>query len=158
MELALMKHFNEFHDGWFQGLWIDGEITHLFLATEGKERFVMVAEGTEALAVDGVKAGNIIFEVLTRDQEEILPQDIDLLYGLQPNSAGRVHGNIAIEKARLQKWSLLEINPSYGATCLVLASSLRILTHRDWLAEYGLTLSLIAPSAAPASTHSTGQD
>lgn len=132
-----MKYFNEFHDGWFQGLWIDEERSHMFLATVGKERFVIVAEGTEALAVNGVKAGNIILEALTRDQEEILPKDIEMLYEFPPTSAGKKDAEDVLSKAHQRKWSLLEINPSYGATCLVLASSVRLVAYDEWLREYG---------------------
>ncbi|HEX5233964.1 MAG TPA: hypothetical protein VFW25_01400 [Silvibacterium sp.] len=49
-----MKNFGEFHDGSFEGLWLDGKTAHVFLATEGREQFTVVAEGVAALAIDGV--------------------------------------------------------------------------------------------------------
>jgi hypothetical protein len=135
-----MKNFGEFHDGSFEGLLIDGKTAHVFLATEGREQFTVVAEGVAALAVDGVKAGNILFELLERGPEEVLPQDIQTLYSLQEGSAGETQGANLLEKARLQGWKILEINPSYGASCLVLASSIDVVRREDWLERYVLSL------------------
>jgi len=140
MRLEQMKNYGEFHDGSFEGLWIDGKTAHVFLATEGRERFTVVAEGVAALAVEGVKAGNILFEVLERGPEEVLPQDIQTLYELQEGSAGETQGANLLEKAHLQGWKILEVNPSYGASCLVLASSLDVLRREDWLGRYVLSL------------------
>jgi len=105
----------------------------------------MVAEGTEALAVDGVKAGNIIFDVSTRGHEEILPENANVLYELPSNSVEKQHQEFVIAKAHRENLSLLEINPSYGATCLVLASSIRLFSYHAWLKEYGGTWSGVGP-------------
>jgi hypothetical protein len=136
-----MKKYGEFHDGWFEGLWIDGKTAHVFLATDGGERFTVVAEGVAALAVDGVKAGNILFEVLERAPEEVLPRDIQTLYSLQEGPAGETQGTNLLEEVRLQGWKILEVNPSYGASCLVLAGSLDVFRREDWLEQYVLSLS-----------------
>ncbi len=128
-----MKEYAEFHDGSFEGLWIDGKSVHIFLATEKRERFVFVAEGVAELAVGGVRSGNIVFDVLTRGPEEILPQDIQILYVLQPDSTGEAQCASLLENARLQEWKILEINPSYGASCLILASSIGLFRREDWL-------------------------
>ena len=134
-----MKNNGEFHDGSFEGLWIDGKTAHVFLATEGRERFTVVAEGVAALAVEGVMAGNILFEVLERGSEEVLSQDIHTLYALQEGPAGETQGAKLLEKARLQGWKILEVNPSYGASCLVLAGSFDVLRREDWLRRYLLS-------------------
>jgi hypothetical protein len=131
-----MKNYGEFHDGSFEGVWIDGKTAHVFLATEGREQFTVVAEGVAALAVDGIKAGNVLFEVLERGPEEVLSQDIQTLYALQEGSAGETQCANLLKKARLQGWRILEINPSYGASCLVLASSLDVVRREDWLEKY----------------------
>jgi hypothetical protein len=133
-----MKNYGVFHDGSFEGLWIDGKTAHVFLATEGRERFVVVVEGVVALAVDGVKAGNILFDVLERGPDEVLYQDIETLYALQKGPVGETQGLNLLEKARLQGWIILEVNPSYGASCLVLASSFDVLRREDWLERYVL--------------------
>jgi hypothetical protein len=130
-----MQYFKEFHDGWFQGFWINEKQVYLFLATDRKERFVVVVEDIEALSVNGVKAGNIIFEVLTRDHEEILPEYIEILYELPPTPARGEEVKNLTARAIQGGFSLLEINPSYGATCLVLARAFRLVTYDKWLKE-----------------------
>lgn len=133
-----MNNYREFHDGWFEGLWINDETVHVFLSTEGRERFVIVAEKVEALSVDGIRAGNIIFEVLIRDPAEVLLPEIQTLYQLPEGPVGETQGANLLQKARLQDGKLLEINPSYGASCLVLAGSIEIVSRGDWLKRYGL--------------------
>ncbi len=127
-----MKEYAEFHDGSFEGLWIDGKTAHIFLATVERDRFVIVAEDVAELAVEGVRSGNIIFEVFTRDSEEVLPQDIRSLYALQEDSVGDTQCANLLEKVRFQGWRILEINPSYGASCLILASSICLFRREDW--------------------------
>ncbi|HWZ43513.1 MAG TPA: hypothetical protein VNW97_08540 [Candidatus Saccharimonadales bacterium] len=119
-----MKNHDQFHDGVLEGLWIDGTIVHVFLSTLKKERFTAVAEGVVALAANGFRAGNIIFEVLTRGHEEIVSSDIAELYDLQDGPQGENQGMKLLEKAQHEGLTLLEINPSYGGTCLVLAHSI----------------------------------
>jgi hypothetical protein len=143
-----MKNYGEFHDGAFEGLWIDGKTAHVFLATEGRERFVIVAEKVIALAVDGVKAGNIIFEVLEHGPEELSYQDIQALYALEDSPSDKAQGANLIAKARNEGWRILEINPSYGASCLVLTSSLELLSRKAWLERYVLDDSRLPTTAA----------
>jgi hypothetical protein len=131
-----MREYGEFHDGWFEGLWIDAKTTHVFLSTKERERFVFVADGVAEQAIDGIKSGNIIFEVLIRDTEEVFLRDIQCLYALRTVSTGEIQGANLLEKARLQGWKILEINPSYGANCLILANSFELHRRDDWLKQY----------------------
>jgi hypothetical protein len=131
-----MKNHDQFHDGVLEGLWIDGAIVHVFLSTLKKERFTAVAEGVVALAANGFRAGNIIFEVLTRGHEEIVIRDIAELYDLQDGPLGEGQGIQLLGKAQREGLTLLEINPSYGGTCLVLAHSIYLLERNEWLVRY----------------------
>ena len=126
-----MKNHDQFHDGVLEGLWIDGAIVHVFLSTSKKERFIAVAEGVVALAANGFKAGNIIFEVLTRGHEEIVIRDIAELYDLQNGLQGEGQGMKLLGKAQQEGLTLLEINPSYGGTCLVLAHSINFFERNE---------------------------
>ncbi len=128
-----MTEFSQFHDGWFEGLLIEEKQLYVFLATHEKERFVLVAKETEALAINGVKAGNIIFDVVKRGYEQVQPEDIDSLYEFPPTAAGKLDRESVISKMHREKWSLLEINPSYGASCLILADSFCLLAYAEWL-------------------------
>jgi hypothetical protein len=131
-----MRKFSEFHDGRFEGLWIDGKTVHVFLATEGRERFVFVAEEVVELCADGIRSGNIIFEALLRETEEVNLQDIHTLYRLQAGPSDEKQSNILFEKARLQNSKILEIHPSYGASCLILGSSFELVRREEWLKQY----------------------
>lgn len=134
-----MKNYDQFHDGSFEGLWINGKTVHLFLASEGLQRFVLVAEGISALSANGFKSGNIIFEVVTRSSEEVTLQDIQTLYELQTGSPGEIQAANLLEKVRLEKLELLEINPSYGANCLALGRSVELLTRDAWASRFLLS-------------------
>jgi hypothetical protein len=129
-----MRNYHEFHDGWFEGLWIDGPRTHVYLSTIAKERFTIVAEDVVALSADDIKTGNIIFEVLTRTHEELNEDDIAILPELQMIDASQK--NIPLERAHQQKLMILEINPSYGGSCLILARSFDLMDRSEWLERY----------------------
>jgi len=125
-----MKTYHEFHDGLFEGLWIDDKRVHVFLSTSDKQRFTMVVEGLAGLHVDDLKKGNIIFEVVTKANDEWSEDDVEALPELQMIDKSKT--NVLLIRAREQKLSLLEINPSYGGSCLALAQSFELLTRKEW--------------------------
>lgn len=126
-----MKNYDQFHDGWLDGLLIDQKSVQIFLSTEGRDPFLVVANGVVALAADGFKAGNIVFEVVTRQQEELSLQDITRAYGLAEGATGQDQGQKLLAKALEQNLIVLEINPSYGASCILLAESVDLLPRRE---------------------------
>jgi hypothetical protein len=83
-----MRKYGQFHDGFFEGFWINGTTVHVFLSTLEKERFTAIAEGVVALDANGFRAGNIIFDAIVRDHEEIVFRDITQLYDLREGPAG----------------------------------------------------------------------
>jgi hypothetical protein len=131
-----MKEYSQFHDGSLDGFWNDGDLVHIFLSTESKKRFTMVAEGVAALGADGFRKGHIIFDVLTRTHEDLNQSDIATLYDLQSGDAGQRQADKLLEKARQERLIVLEINPSYGASCLVLARTFDLLSRKEWLERY----------------------
>jgi hypothetical protein len=135
-----MKTYSQFHDGSLEGFWTDVDHVHVYLSTEGKERFTMVAKGVEALSADGFRKGHIILDVRSRTHEELNLDDLGVLYDLQPGDAGQRQANQLLEKANQQELQVLEIYPSYGATCLILARSFDLLNRNEWLDRY-----LLAP-------------
>jgi len=66
---------------------------------------------------------------VTRQKEEVDIQDIMRAYGLAEGAAERAQAQKLLDKALEQNLIVLEINPSYGATCILLAKSLELL-HR----------------------------
>lgn len=127
-----MKNYDQFHDGSLDGLLIEGTSVQMFLSTDAKESFVLAVTGVAALAADGFKAGNIIFEVLTKQNAEVTLQDMIDVYELPADDKGHEQAQKHLEKAQQRNLIVLEINPSYGATCLVLAESVELLRRQEW--------------------------
>lgn len=125
-----MKYYDEFHDGDLEGLLIDGSTVQIFLSTIGKEHFVFVARGVVALAASGFRQGNIILGVVVKQKDELMVEDIMGVYELstkaEEESAPKLLG-----RARDRNLIILEINPSYGATCLLLCQSLDLLHRKE---------------------------
>jgi hypothetical protein len=131
-----MRIYSQFHDGFLEGFWIDGTTVHVYLSTLEKERFTVVVAGVVALGASGFRAGNLIFQVATRGNDEIVSRDIAALYDLQDGPAGESQGMRLLGKARQDGLILFEIDPSYGATSLILAHSVDLLPRNEWLARY----------------------
>lgn len=141
-----MRNYHEFHDGFLDGIWFDGERVHVCLSTLKKAPFTLVAGGVAALSSGGFRKGNLIFEVLVKTQEEITLSDVATIYELREGDAGRDQGDKLLKNAHDQKLEILEINPSYGASCLILAESFDLLTRKEWLERYLATLSGVSPA------------
>ena len=70
--------------------------------------------------MDGFRQGNIIFDVLVRYGKEVTLHDIVTIYEFKDEDKARVKLEETVQKNLV----LLEINPSYGVTCTVLAESI----------------------------------
>lgn len=132
-----MKTYNEFHDGWFEGVWIEPERAHVFLKTIEKDPLVIVGEGVVALEANDLKRGNIIFDVSIKTHEELTSGDVDTLPELKMIDTSKA--DVALERTRQRKLMLLEVNPSYGGSCVVLARSFELLNRKEWLERYPAT-------------------
>lgn len=131
-----MSDYGQFHDGHFEGLWIDDTTVHVYLRTVEKKRFTVVAEGVVALGAGWLREGNIILNAAIRRANEILFHDVAEVFELENDSAGETQTTRELEKAQQKGLILLRVNPSYGATCLVLAQSVELLERKEWLARY----------------------
>ena len=105
--------FQNFHDGYFDGVRLEPDKTaHIFLRTAKKQGFVLVLRDVEALTVSGVKAGNIILDLVCRSASEATIQDIHELYDVDENSEREIK---LLKSTQEKKFQILELNPSYGA-------------------------------------------
>jgi len=135
-----MKNYGQFHDGFFEGLWIpDKETVHVFLSTLKKERTTVVLTGVVMLKASGLKEGNIIFDVLTRDHDEITLQDIAELYEL-PGHEPAAWEHQLLKKASDQSFQMFELNPSYGGSCLILARTTEFMNREEWAERYARSI------------------
>jgi hypothetical protein len=117
-----MPKFDQFHDGYFDGLLIKGATVRVFLRTHGGQEFVLEVIGVSSMKADGFRQGNIIFDVLLRRGDDLTVGDIICLYELEEESKALAK----LEEARRKNLVVLEINPSYGASCTILAESVEL--------------------------------
>ena len=93
-----------------------------------------MAEEVVGLSADGIKTGNIILDMLIRTHEELNERDVAALPELQMIDPTKA--NLPLQQAHRQRLMILEINPSYGGSCLVLAKSFELLSRTEWLKRY----------------------
>jgi hypothetical protein len=88
-----------------------------------------------ALASGSFKAGNIVFEVMTRQKDELTLEDITRTYGLAEGTIGQDHAHKLLANAVEHNLIILEINPSYGASCVLIAESVDLWHRRELSAD-----------------------
>jgi len=126
-----MKVFNEFHDGFVEGVLLDGTSALLFLSTWKEDRVVMKLDDVRSLKMNDLRHGNILFEVIVREGSEITHDDIEQLFGFSDDSKAAKK----LTEAREEQLVVVELNPSYGASSLAIAKSFRTMPRRTWLNE-----------------------
>jgi hypothetical protein len=125
-----VKKYVEFHDGFLDGLLLDGLSAYVFVSTPEKWRFVLVVSGVTAVDAGTLKEGNIIFDVLIYGCDELTLEQMSAVHGPMSEYGLPDQAQRWLTKARQEGLNLLEINPSYGAACLVLAHTID-LRHRE---------------------------
>src|SRR5947209_18552341 len=119
-----MKNYKQFHDGFFEGLWIPQKGTaKIYLGTITGERATVVLNGVVMLKATDFREGNISFDVTIRTAEEITLMDIAELYDLQQDRQPAAWEDQLLEKARKQGFQLFQISASYGGSCLALCAT-----------------------------------
>ena len=104
----------DLHDGSFDGLWLSADKrARFFVRTVAGERSTIILTDVEALNICGLRAGNIIFDLVLIAPEKLTVKDIEQAYDLKSGEAEKV--SQLLRKAQEQGLYGLEINPSYGA-------------------------------------------
>ena len=107
------------HDGFFDGIWLStNKSVHLFARTVGGERSTIVLTDVEALNINGLRAGNIIFELVLIAPDKLTMEDMTQVYDLKPDETEKARK--LLSKAQERSLSALEMNTSYGAEGKVL--------------------------------------
>jgi hypothetical protein len=101
------------------------------VSTDTDDQYVVELRDKVVLSARDFKAGNIIFEMLTKNAAEITLEDICRVYDFSIEKE-RLQAEKLLQEAHEQKLSFVEINPSYGAGCVAMATSMK-LVKRDWL-------------------------
>jgi hypothetical protein len=114
-----MENFDRFHDGSLDGLLVEGPDVRVFLRSYDKQEFVLDVSGVLSLKVDGFRQGNIIFDVLVRNGKEVTIDDMINFFGFKDEA----NADRKLQDVHAKNLIVLEINPSYGASCAILAES-----------------------------------
>ena len=102
------------HDGFFDGVWLSADRrARFFVRTVAGERSTIILTGVEALNICGLRAGNIIFDLVLITSDKLSVKDIEQAYGLKGGEAEKAKQLLG--KVQEQGLSGIEINPSYGA-------------------------------------------
>lgn len=133
-----MVDYSIFHDGSFDGIWLDGKSAHIFLATPEHESHVIVASGVMLLKADDIRQGNIIFDVVPRSAAELSPDDLDVFLHDTDDPKRQEQATALLESARANGLAFLQITPSYGAVCSIIAKTFVSMSREQWLSRYSL--------------------
>lgn len=117
-----MRTFDQFHGGFVDGLLLTNGGVQLFLSTDEKQSFILHVAGLRSLRLSGFREGNIIFDVIVRAGDEVSSRDMVELFGF-PDDAKALQ---KLEEVHREGLIVLEINPSYGGSCLMLATSVTL--------------------------------
>jgi len=107
------------HDGFFDGVWLSADKhARFFVRTVSGERSTIILTDVKALNICGLRAGNIIFDLLLIAPNKLTVKEIEQAYDLE---SGEVEmARQLLGKAQEQGLSGLEITSSYGAEGIVI--------------------------------------
>jgi hypothetical protein len=126
-----MNTYSEFHDGYLEGLHIDKDekFVRVYLSSLDGKRTTVSVTGVLMLRAGGFREGNIILDVVIRAADEITLSDITALYELDPDKKSQVWQDKLMEKIKEKQLQILEVNPSYGGSCIVLAQGIEFIAN-----------------------------
>jgi hypothetical protein len=123
-------YHSKFHDGFVDGLLIHKQQVFIFIRTEGNEAFALVADDVTRMRVDRLLDGNIIFDIVIRQGHELTRNDMDV-YGFASDSDGEKLATDKLEQLRMENRVALEINPSYGCECFLIAQAVTLIPRSE---------------------------
>jgi hypothetical protein len=120
-----MKKYDDFHDGFLDGLLVEERTVRLFLRTDRDQRFIATAQQVSALCLNDFWEGNIIYDIEVFDFNEISIEDVSEAHRA-PQAAER-----RLSEGRTLGLLLIRINPSYGASLVMIANSFEIVARSE---------------------------
>jgi hypothetical protein len=106
------------HDGFFDGVWLSADKhARFFVRTVAGELSTIILTDVQALNICGLRAGNIIFDLVLIAPDKLTVKNIEQAYDLKSSD---VEAQQLLSKAQEQGLSGFEINPSYGAEGIAL--------------------------------------
>lgn len=121
---------SKFHDGFVDGFLIREPQVIIFIRTDDNEAFALVADGVTRMRVDSLLQGNIIFDIVVRRGQDLNRNDVDI-YGFAASADGEKRANDMLQQLRTEDRVALEINPSYGCECFLIAQSVTLIPRSE---------------------------
>jgi hypothetical protein len=107
------------HDGFFDGVWLsEDKRARFFVRTVAGELSTIILTDVQALNICGLRAGNIIFDLVLIAPDKLTVKNIEQAYDLKSGDVEKAQQLLG--KAQEQGLSALEINPPYGAEGIAL--------------------------------------
>ena len=107
------------HDGYFDGVWLsESKDARLFVRSVTGERSTIVLSGVEAMNIRNLRAGNIILDLVLVSHDALTAEHLAEAHDLQ--GTHRAKADELRDRARQQRLSAIEVNPSYGAQGIVI--------------------------------------
>ena len=129
-----MNQYSIFHDGFVEGFLIRESQVIIFLRTLEKEAFALVADDVVRMRADNFREGNIILDLIVRQGPELILGDLDI-YGFAAGPLGEKQSSDALERLRTENRVALEINPSYGCECFLIAQAVTLIPRSELMAS-----------------------
>ena len=121
---------SKFHDGFVDGLLIREPQVIIFIRTASNESFALVANDVTRMRVDSLLQGNVIFDIVMRQGEDLTRSDVDI-YGFAASPDGEKLAVDKLERLRTENRVALEINPSYGCECFLIAQAVTLIPRSE---------------------------
>src|ERR1700719_1493441 len=99
--------------------------TRLFLTTTDNKRFTVALEGVRALHLWNIREGNIVFDLILIDTDQLTEGHIESAYELSNIARDRQMATL-LASARQEGLRMLEMTTSYGAEGVVLFKSIEL--------------------------------
>jgi hypothetical protein len=107
------------HDGFFDGVCLAADKrARFFVRTVAGELSTIILTDVQALNICGLRAGNIIFDLVLIAPDNLTVKNIEQAYDLKSGDVDKAQQFLG--KAQAQGFSGLEINPSYGTEGIAL--------------------------------------
>ena len=113
----------DFHDGFVDGVLLSDPSARILLRTVEGDRFTLALNELEALRVNDLRKGNVVFEVAFLEPKQLDASFVFELYGYSDEHKKTFALDEWVKEATRKGLTAIEITPSYGCTILAIFKS-----------------------------------
>jgi hypothetical protein len=113
----------DFHDGFVDGVLLSDSSARILLRTVEGDRFTLILNELEALRVNNLRKGNIVFEVVFLEPKQLDASFVVELYGYNDEHKKTFAFDEWVKEATRKGLTAIENTPSYGCTILAIFRS-----------------------------------